>query len=144
MAFRKRRCLILADGFYEWQRQDRRKQPYFIRLRGGRPFAFAGLWEHWEDPDGSPLDTCSILATTPNDLLCALHDRMPVILPPEDYALWLDSNIQEIERLQPLLRPYPAEEITAFPVSTRVNHPAHDAPECMAPVVREPEARSAP
>jgi len=129
-AFRERRCLVLADGLYEWQSQGRRKQPFYIRLRDGRPFAFAGLWEHCESPEGAALDSCTLLTTTPNDRLRPLHDRMPVILAPEDYDLWLDLSVQEVERLQSLLRPYPAEEMTAFPVSTRVNNPANDSPEC--------------
>ena len=130
-ALRERRCLVLADGFYEWQKQDRRKQPFYIRLRDGRPFAFAGLWERWAPPDGQPIDSCTILTTVANDLIRPLHVRMPVILAPRDYDLWLDSSIQEVERLQPLLHPYPADDMTAYPVSTRVNNPANDAPECI-------------
>jgi putative SOS response-associated peptidase YedK len=133
-AFRECRCLILANGFYEWQRQGRRKQPFHIRLRDGRPFAFAGLWEHWDAPDGSPVESCTIITTGPNDLIGQIHNRMPVILAPEDYDLWLDPSIQEVERLQSVLSPYPAEEMIAFPVSTRVNNPANDSPECLEPV----------
>jgi putative SOS response-associated peptidase YedK len=133
-AFRKRRCLILADGFYEWKKADRHKQPFRIRLSDGRPFAFAGLWERWEGADGGAITSCTILTTTPNDLLRPLHHRMAVILPPGDFDLWLDPGIQEVERLQPLLRPYPSQQMTAFPVSHRVNNPAHDDPECIEPV----------
>jgi putative SOS response-associated peptidase YedK len=129
-AFRKRRCLILADGFYEWKKEGRHKQPYYIRLRDGRPFAFAGLWELWDGPGGTAIDSCTILTATPNDLLRPLHHRMAVILPPGDYARWLDPGIQDPEVLQPLLRPYPAEEMTAYPVGTVVNNPAHDTPSC--------------
>jgi putative SOS response-associated peptidase YedK len=93
VAFRKRRCLILADGFYEWRKENRHKQPFHIRLRDGRPFAFAGLWEHWEGPEGKAIDSCTILTTTPNDLLRPLHHRMAVILNPENYNLWLDPAI---------------------------------------------------
>lgn len=132
-AFRERRCLILADGFYEWQRRGRYKQPFHIRMRDGRPFAFAGLWEHWEGPEGSAIDSCTILTTPANELVGTLHDRMPVILAPQEYDLWLDPAIQEGERLQSLPRPYPAEEMTAYPVSTRVNNPANDSPECVEP-----------
>ncbi len=128
-AFRKRRCLILADGFFEWKKENRHKQPYYIRLEDGRPFAFAGLWEHWEGPEGKAIDSCTILTATPNDLLRPLHHRMAVIMGPEDYDLWLDPAIQEAERLQPLLRSYPAEAMTAYPVSTRVNNPANDSPD---------------
>lgn len=133
-AFRERRCLILADGFYEWQARGRHKQPLFVRLANGRPFAFAGLWERWGGPDGTALDSCAIVTTTANDLLRPLHDRMPVILAPKDYDLWLDPSLQDVECLLPLLRPYPAEEMTAYPVSTRVNNPAHDAPDCIDPL----------
>ncbi len=133
-AFRKRRCLILADEFYEWKKEGRHKQPFHIRLRDRRPFAFAGLWEHWDKGEGAAIDSCTILTTTPNDLLRSLHHRMAVILAPEAYDLWLDPAIQEVKRLQPLLRPYPAEAMTAYPVSTRVNNPVNDLPECIAPL----------
>ncbi len=133
-AFRERRCLILADGFYEWQRQGRRKQPFYICLRDGRPFAFAGLWERWVPPDGQPIDSCTIITTVANELIRPLHVRMPVILAPKDYDLWLDPSVGEIERLQPLLRPYPSDEMTAYPVSTLVNNPANDTSGCTAPL----------
>ncbi len=133
VAFRKRRCLILADGFFEWKKENRHKQPYYIRLDDGRPFAFAGLWEHWEGPEGKAIDSCTILTTTPNDLLRPLHHRMAVILAPEDYDLWLDPAIQEVERLQPLLRAYPPEGMEAYPVSRMVNNPANDDLMCIEP-----------
>ena len=133
-AFRQRRCLVLADGFYEWQRQGGRKQPFYIRLRDGRPFAFAGLWEQWEGPDGGAITLCALLTTAPNDIIRPLHDRMPVILGPRDYALWLDSDMQRADVLQPLLRPYPPAEMTAYPVSTRVNNPGHETPACVDPL----------
>ncbi len=133
-AFRKRRCLVLADGFYEWQRQGRRKQPHYIQLRDGRPFAFAGLWEHWEGPDGVRIDSCTLLTTEPNDLIRQLHNRMPMILEPKDYEIWLDPDLQKADLLQPLLRPYPNEEMVAYPVSTRVNSPANDNPDCTTPL----------
>ncbi len=137
VAFRKRRCLILADGFFEWKKENRHKQPYYIRLLNARAFAFAGLWEHWEGPEGKAIDSCTILTTTPNDLLRPLHHRMAVILAPEHYDLWLDPGIQEVDRLQPLLCPYPAENMTAYPVSTRVTNPANDHPECVEPIRRD-------
>ena len=130
-AFKERRCLLLADGLYEWQRQERRKQPFFIRLRDGRPFAFAGLWEHWEGSEGMAIQSCTILTTTSNEVVGRIHDRMPVILNPTDYDRWLDPSIQEPAVLQTLLRPYPADEMMAYPVSTRVNNPANDSPECV-------------
>jgi putative SOS response-associated peptidase YedK len=133
-AFRECRCLILANGFYEWQRQGRHKRPFHIRMSDGRPFAFAGLWDQWEDPEGPPIDSCTIITTVANDLIRPLHARMPVILAPEDYDLWLEPAVQEVQRIQSLLRPYPAEEMTAYPVSTRVNNPANDSPECLEPV----------
>ncbi len=133
-AFRKRRCLILADGFYEWKKEGRPKQPFHVRLRDGKPFAFAGLWERWEKTEGAAIDSCTILTTTPNDLLRVLHHRMAVILPLENYDLWLDPAVQDVDRLQPLLRAYTPEEMTAYPVSTRVNNPANDSPDCVEPV----------
>ena len=133
-AFRRRRCLIAADGFYEWQRQERRKQPFYIRMRDERPFAFAGLWELWEGRDGTVVESCTLLTTEPSELVRPLHDRMPVILDPRDYELWLDPGVQKPERLEPLLRPYSAEKMVAYPVSQAVNNPANDTPECIAPL----------
>ena len=131
---RERRCLILADGFYEWKREGSRKQPYYIKLQNDDPFAFAGLWDRWHPANGQPLETCTILTTTPNELVQKIHDRMPVILPPTVYNLWLDPTIHEVERLQGVLVPYAADEMVAYPVSTRVNSPAYDSPECIAPL----------
>ncbi len=132
-AFRKRRCLVLADGFYEWTRQGRQRQPYYIRLRNERPFAIAGLWEHWEGPEGLALSSCTLLTIAANALIGPFHHRMPVILDPGDYDLWLDPSVQDAVRLQALLRPYPAERMTAYPVSPRVNNPAHDSLDCIEP-----------
>lgn len=128
-AFRHRRCLILADGFYEWQRSQGKKQPFYIRMCDGQSFAFAGLWEHWKGPDGGVIDSCTHLTTEPNELVRPLHNRMPVILKPEHYDLWLDPEVQQPEQLQPLLNPYPSKEMVAFPVSTKVNKPANNDPE---------------
>lgn len=130
-AFRHRRCLVIADGFYEWQRQERKKQPFYFRLPDGRPFAFAGLWEHWEAPDGEAIESCTILTTEANELLCPIHDRMPVILDPKDYDLWLDPTVQKPEPLKQLLRPYPPEAMTSYAVSTQVNNPANNSVECI-------------
>jgi putative SOS response-associated peptidase YedK len=132
-AFRRRRCLLLADGFYEWQRTGRAKQPYFIRMRDDRPFAFAGLWESWEGPDHSQVESCTLLTTEPNNLVAPIHNRMPVILAPADYERWLDLSIQAPESLRPLLAPYPSEAMEAYPVTTHVNSPAHDDPKCIEP-----------
>ncbi|HYL81325.1 MAG TPA: SOS response-associated peptidase, partial [Candidatus Acidoferrum sp.] len=104
---RDRRCLILTDGFYEWASQGGRKQPWFIRMQDGRPFAFAGLWDCWVDPQGRAVETCTIITTTPNDLIRRFHHRMPVILPPADYNLWLDVQQRDVSHILRLLKPYP-------------------------------------
>jgi putative SOS response-associated peptidase YedK len=132
-AFKRRRCLIPADGFYEWQKQNGKKQPIYIHGTDGRPFALAGLWEVWQDPEGTRLQTCTILTTTPNELMAAIHDRMPVIIEPEDYATWLEPG-QNPDTALHLLRPYPAEKMAAYPVSTAVNNPRNDSPECIQPL----------
>jgi putative SOS response-associated peptidase YedK len=131
-AFRRRRCLIVADGFYEWQKSGGRKQPYYFQLRDGVPFAFAGLWEHW-DRGERPLDTCTILTTDANDLLRPIHDRMPVILPRESFERWLDPTFQAVPELEALLQPYPATAMAGHPVSSLVNNPRHEDPACIAP-----------
>jgi putative SOS response-associated peptidase YedK len=132
-AFRQRRCLILADGFFEWAKVGKNKQPYLFRLPGGRPFAFAGLWEHWER-DGRAIDSCTILTTDANELVQPVHDRMPVILAPADFDRWLDPKAVNGPDLQALLRPYPAEAMAAYPVSTHVNNPKHNDAACVAPL----------
>ena len=130
-ALRRRRCLIVADGFYEWQKAGKRRQPMFIHLRDDRPLAFAGLWESWEGADHSALESCTILTTAANDLVRPIHDRMPVIVAPADYARWLDPAVQSPEPILPLLRPYPSEPMEAYAVSTRVNSPARDEEGCI-------------
>ena len=132
-AFQKRRCLILADGFYEWQKRDGKKQPYFLHMKDDPPFAFAGLWEHWQGDD-EEVESCTIIVTEANDLLEPMHDRMPVILAPDDYDFWLDPGIGDKERLQKLLRPYSSDEMEAYPVSTPINKPTNDVEECVEPV----------
>ena len=129
-AFKKSRCLIVADGFYEWQKTGKAKQPFYIRLKDDRPFAIAGLAEHWHR-DEKTIDSCTIITTEPNELTATVHDRMPVILAPADYDLWLDPEFQDKEKLQSLLRPYPADEMTAYPVSTLVNSPRNENPMCI-------------
>ena len=138
-AFRQRRCLVLADGFYEWQPQEGGKQPFYIHLRDSSPFAFAGLWEHWEKAGGTTIDSCAVLTTEPNELLRPIHNRMPVILPVQDYDLWLDPAAQKTEALQALLRPYPAPEMRAYPVSTWVNKPQNNSPQCIEPLSHQQE-----
>jgi putative SOS response-associated peptidase YedK len=123
---RRRRCLLPADGFFEWRKAGRRKQPYLVRMRDGAPFAFAGLWDRWRGAGGEVVESCTILTTEPNALVAGIHDRMPVILPRGAFDPWLDPSAGDAEGLLPLLRPYPAEEMTLFPVSARVNDPAND------------------
>ena len=132
-AFRQRRCLVLADGFYEWQQQEQKKQkqPFYFRLSDERPFAFAGLWEHWKGEDGEEIESCTLLTTEANELMQPIHNRMPVILDPKDYDLWLDLEVKKQELLQPLLHPYRSEEMTAYPVSKVVNKPSNDSAECI-------------
>jgi putative SOS response-associated peptidase YedK len=131
-AFARRRCLVPMEGFYEWARRGDRKRPFYFHMRDGEPFAVAGLWEVWEG-DGDPLGTCTLLTTKANELLAGYHDRMPVILRPEDYDLWLDSGVRSAERLLPLLRPYPGEEMTTYAVGLMVNSPSNDSPRCVEP-----------
>jgi putative SOS response-associated peptidase YedK len=139
-AFRKalqdRRCIIMADGFYEWQTKGRAKQPFYIVGRDRKPFGFAGLWDRWEPTEGGdPIESCTIITTTANEVVSPFHDRMPAILDPEDYDLWLTPAVHEPERLLPLLRSYPAEKMEAYAVSNVVNSPAHESAECVKPVV---------
>ncbi len=129
-AFRKRRCLIPATGFYEWQRRNGGKQPFHIRMKGGGPFAMAGLWEHWEKGD-EPLETCTILTTSPNELMKPLHDRMPVILPPDRFATWLGETPSTSDDLRLLMMPHAPEAMEAFPVRSTVNNPRNEGPECL-------------
>jgi putative SOS response-associated peptidase YedK len=137
-AFKRRRCLVPATGFYEWQKLEKGKQPHFITLNNGAPFAFAGLWESWQSPDGSALESCTILTTDPNEVMTPLHNRMPVILARQDYAQWLgsggDASPQELDQLRHLLRSYPAAEMVAYPISTFVNSPANEGAQCIAPL----------
>ncbi|MBM3152336.1 MAG: SOS response-associated peptidase [Chloroflexi bacterium] len=134
-AFKYRRCLVLADGFFEWQAQagQKGKVPHHISLLSGLPFAMAGLWENWNSPDGSAIRSCTIVTTQPNALTAGIHNRMPVILPPEAFKAWLDPAPRLAEGLLPLLAPYPAGAMTARPVSTLVNSPANDRPEILLP-----------
>ncbi|KML02788.1 SOS response-associated peptidase [Rossellomorea marisflavi] len=131
--FRKKRCLIIADGFYEWKKVDDRKQPYRFVMKDGKPFAFAGLWETWKNGD-APLHTCTIITTTPNALTEDVHDRMPVILKRTDYARWLDPSNQAVDELKSLLVPYPAEEMELYAVSELVNSPKNDVADVLSPL----------
>jgi len=129
-AFRERRCLIPADGFYEWRRENGAKQPYYFHMREGRPFAFAGLWESW-NRDGE-IRSCAILTTQANDLVGGIHERMPVILPRDHYDAWLDPEA-EGEEVAGLLVPYPGDDLEAYPVSRFVNSPGNDDSRCIEP-----------
>jgi len=132
--FRVRRCLILTNGFYEWQKQPGGRQPHFICMPDRRPFAFAGLWDRWRRPPSEPLESCTIVTTAPNRALEAIHDRMPVILQPEDYDTWLDTSLNDRTLLEGLLRPCPEDRLISYPVSTLVNKPENDLPECVEPL----------
>ncbi len=133
-AFRSRRCLVPADGFYEWQAQPGHKQPYRITLTDGEPFAFAGLREHWTAPDGYTIQSFTIVVTDANALLRPIHDRMPVILDPADYALWLGEEPEAGIGVGTLLKPFPAEAMVAYPVSRRVSNPRNDDALCVKPL----------
>lgn len=133
-ATKQRRCLVPADGFYEWKAgEGGRKQPYLIRVRDAELFAFAGLWESWGKGD-QRIDTFTILTGKPNELVSPIHDRMPVIVRPEHYDQWLDPAQQDFKALAPVLEPFPASGMEAVPVSTKVNSPKHDEPDCVEPV----------
>jgi putative SOS response-associated peptidase YedK len=131
---RLRRCLIPADGFYEWKREGKAKLPFCFTLADESVFAFAGLWEPWKNPQGRWIESCSILTTTPNELVRDVHDRMPVILSRDAYDIWLDPGFSKVSELQPLLGPYPAEAMRRYRVSQRVNHVINDDAECAAEI----------
>jgi putative SOS response-associated peptidase YedK len=135
-AYRRRRCLILADGFYEWKPSvgNKSKQPIFIRLNNSLPFAFAGLWELWSAPDGSEILSCTIITTQPNSLLESIHNRMPVILHPDSYDLWITPEDRQAAQLNELLVPYPSSEMLAYPVSKKVNSPLNESSDLITPV----------
>ena len=132
-AFKRGRCLVVADGFYEWKKIGKAKQPYFIRLKTEKPFAFAGLCEHWHRDDET-IDSCSLITTEPNELMATIHDRMPAILPPEAYDARLDPEFEGKEKLPALLRPFPVDELTAYAVNSVVNNARNETPDCIAPV----------
>jgi len=128
------RCLIPADGFYEWQRTGKTKQPYCFEIGEGTLFAFAGIWDRWKGPSGNIVETCSILTTTPNAVTSTVHDRMPVILDPDNYDLWLDPGMRDVSAASELLKPCDARLMRCYPISTRINHVANDDEECSAPI----------
>lgn len=135
-AVKHRRCLILADGFYEWQQQGASKQPYYIRMRDALPFAFAGLWDSWRPPEGQPIESCTILTTSANDLMRPVHARMPVILDPQTYDLWLDPTVVQSQQVTDLLGPYKRPDLVGYPVSKWVNKPSNDSARCVEPLVQ--------
>ncbi len=139
-AFRHRRCLIPADGFYEWAGNARKKRPYFIHLNGRAPFAFAGIWESWRGADGAVLETCAILTSEANEKLAALHPRMPVILPKDAYRDWLDPRESRPQAVHALLRHPPPDVFTYYPVSDRVNSVRNDDRTCLEHRAAEEDA----
>jgi len=132
-SFRRRRCLILADGFFEWSKSSvgKSKTPYYITMKDQTPFTFAGIWDIWNSPEGDSLRTACILTTTPNEIVKPIHDRMPVILPNSSHQAWLAQDETNPEKLQPLLTPYAAEAMQAYPVSNYVNSPYNNSPQCI-------------
>ena len=135
-AVKQRRCLVLADGFFEWQKAEKGKVPLFIRLKSKRPFGFAALWESWISPEGMAVTSCAIVTTEANELMKTIHNRMPVIVPRELYTLWLNPAIQDEKELEPVLKADPAQEMEAYRVSKLVNSPANDLPACVEPLTR--------
>jgi putative SOS response-associated peptidase YedK len=133
-ALQSRRCLIPADGFYEWVRMGKAKQPYCFEVNEGELFAFAGIWDRWKDPSANWVKTCSILTTTPNAVTSPVHDRMPVILDPDCYDLWLDPGMHDMNAVSDMLKPFNARLMRCYPVSSRVNHVANDDEGCSMPV----------
>jgi putative SOS response-associated peptidase YedK len=128
-----RRCLLPVDGFFEWTRSGKQKQPFHFGMHNDSLFAFAGLWDRWRDPTGTVIESCSILTTTPNSLLADVHDRMPVILRQENYDLWLDPGFKDVKALAGVLAPFEAAQRRSFPVSARINVVANDDPDCIVP-----------
>ncbi len=133
-AFRARRCVIPASGFYEWEHRGRSKQPWLFQRRDEQPFGLAGLWESWRTPDGTTLETCSVITTEPNELMRPIHHRMPVMLTPEQFEPWLDPELTDLSQLAPLLRPASASAMTAVAVSTYVSSIRNEGPACLDPV----------
>lgn len=131
---RNRRCLIPADGYYEWKSMEGRKQPFYFSMKDGEPFCFAGLWERWQPADGEPIESCAIITTAANALGAEIHPRMPVILAADNYERWLDPRVTEAEKVLPMLAPYPPEFMTVYPVSTLVNNARADEPRCITPL----------
>jgi putative SOS response-associated peptidase YedK len=141
-ALRGRRCLVPADGFFEWRKEGKARRPYWLRLSGGKPFAFAGLWDVWRAPDGQEVPSVAIITTEPNALVAPIHDRMPVILRPEAEARWLDPAVQDLSDLVDVLQPHPSHEMEAIEVNSAVNSVANDDPRCVTPVGHSQQSHS--
>jgi len=137
-----RRCLIPADGFYEWKRAGKFRQPYMFEVGEGELFAFAGLWDQWKNPTGKIIESCTILTTMPNALLAEIHDRMPVIVTPDKYDLWLDPEVEDFEAVRGILRPFDAARMQHYPVSSRVNSVQNEDADCAAPITLESLAQA--
>jgi putative SOS response-associated peptidase YedK len=137
MAIRRRRCLIPADGFYEWGTVGAVRQPYFIRLNDSRPFAMGGIWEHWESPEGDVIESCAILTAPANELMSSFHHRMPVIIDRDQFDRWLDPAVTDRSGIEDLLAPYPSERMACYPVSRLVDNPRHDQPSLIEPTEQE-------
>lgn len=133
-AFKRRRCIVPASGFYEWKRNGKEKQPYHIRLKNDGLIGFAGLWERWKSPGGETVESCTIITTEPNEVVAPLHDRMPAFLHPQDYSYWLTAGEDENDGLRKLLTFFPADQMTATPVSDTVNSAKNESPQCLEPV----------
>ncbi|HTF25888.1 MAG TPA: SOS response-associated peptidase [Candidatus Limnocylindria bacterium] len=130
-----KRCLIPADGFYEWRKMGSVKQPYCFEVGEGEVFALAGLWDQWTSPDGEIIESCTILTTTPNSLVADLHDRMPVIVPPDKYNLWLDPDVTDFKAICDILKPYDAMAMRLYPVNRKLNNSNNDDAESASPVI---------
>ncbi len=130
-----KRCLIPADGFYEWRKMGSVKQPYCFEVSEGEVFALAGLWAQWTSPDGEIIESCTILTTTPNSLVAGLHDRMPVIVPSDKYDLWLDPDVTDFQAIRDILKPYDAKVMRLYPVNRKLNNSNNDDAECASPVI---------
>jgi putative SOS response-associated peptidase YedK len=141
-AMKYRRCIVPADGFYEWRRTGGQKQPFCFEVNDGELFAFAGLWERWKNQDGEWIKSFSILTTTPNAVTSVVHDRMPVILDRADYELWLDPGMTNVEAVTDMLKSYSADQMRSYPVSPRVNNVANDDAECSTPIELAPTVQS--
>jgi putative SOS response-associated peptidase YedK len=137
-----KRCLIPADGFYEWRAMGRVKQPYCFEVGEGEVFALAGLWDEWKSPDGEVIESCTILTTTPNTLVGDMHDRMPVIVPPEKYEVWLDPDVTDFNAIRDILQPYDADQMRRYPVSTKLNNSKNEGAESAAPITLDPPVES--